>query len=255
MEKRNILRKTKSEKVKVEPPKENVLDDDTFQKPAPPEDPQEDVEIEVENEIPAPKDKSKKATKSRKAPKKAKKIEETEEPVTVEIKPKKEQNDRYAHLEKARQKSLETRRRKKEEKIRMQIEAEKLQEELRQQKEENARLKSQYSAPTPDPTPPPPRQTPAPKSMPVPQVGGSFSPIDYDVLADRIYGKFNHVEQGLRQEYEKELNKTRQEYEEKIKKLAPPPPVPRTQLYTSRRQKPNRAFDRGGGTGYWGMTH
>lgn len=244
MEKRNILRKTKSEKIVPEPPKpdgENVLDDDTFQQPQHKEEEGED-EIEVENKIPAPQEKKPKGR-----PRKSKKVKEE---TTVEIKPKKEQNDRYAHLEKARQKSLETRRRKKEEKIRMQIETEKLQEELRKEREENARLKSQGAPP---PSPPPRAAPKSPHKINVPQVGSSFSPIDYDVLADRIYGKFNHVEQGLRQQYEKELSKTRQEYEEKMKKLAPPPPVPRTQLYTSRRQKPNRAFDRGGGTGYWGM--
>lgn len=242
MERRNILRKPKKAQFieEEQAPEPNVLDDNTF-------DESKQIEVEVEIESPV---KARKARKTRK--KKVAEDEEAESAQVVEIKPKKESDDRYAHLAKAREKSLETRRKKKEEKIRLQIQAEQLTEQLRQQKEENERLRSSRP-PAPVPGPPPkPKTPPRPRSEGLVSTLPSEPLLDYDILAEKIYGKFQAVETGIRQQ---ERHLAEQEYQSKLKSYEDEQykkrTQPKTQLYTAQRRKPNRAFDRAASAGYW----
>ena len=198
MEKRNILRKKETKIIPVNEgssdKKDFELNDEVFE-------PCVKIDLPVE----------------RKEPEQV----EVKEPERIEVKTKKE---KYSHLSEARKKSLETRKLKKEESIRLKIQAEELQKQLQQQKDENQRLMSLKSVP---------------KSVPTPTPNGE---INYDILAERIYGKFSKVENDIRTQErtiaEQEYHKKLKEYEEKQSR-----PQTRTKLYTSYRKKPNRAFD------------
>lgn len=219
MERRTILRKSKAPSPEPEEePKAEIseLGEDTFQEP------------EVEHNIEAPK--TPPAEEKKKKKKKAKKKkEEDEEETVLEIKPKKANNEKYAHLEKARQKSLETRRRKKEEQIRLKLEKEQLEKQLQQQKEMYEQKLQGYSSKLGAGAPAPPKER---------------EEINYDLLAEKVYGRFQSMETNIRKQ-EREL--AEREYQERMKK-----PPQRPQLYTSTRKKPNRAFDTALNSGYMG---
>jgi hypothetical protein len=249
MEKRAILRKTKSVKKaeKVDEIKEvkNIDEEETF-------------EPEIPHLLDPPKEEPR--TRSLKS-EEIEEIKEIKKELVLEVKPKKDiTEDKYTHLQNARAKSLETRRKRKEEQVRLKIQAEELQRQLLEQREENKKLslmKSKSALPMGEISSKENIKNYSNEFEPQPptrSIKKEKEELDYDKLAEHIYGKFSNnfkqMEMGIREQErllaEKKYKEDLKAYEDKRNQTRE-----RMPLYTSNRKKPNRAFDSMTAS-YWG---
>lgn len=209
MKRRQILQNVKPTKTEV-PAEERVVEEDnvfnTEKPPVPDEEP-------VSTEPPAP--------------------AEPKDFTPVDLPPSKKdaKAERYAHLAKARQKSIETRRRKAKEREMLESEVSEYREKL-----EWERLKSKYGKPE---APKAPKEEPAPAPAPEPKVSSQAEPypyqgsaipeadmsrltLDYDRLiggvADRLAQQNSYLSQIEADIREDERRKAEASYKEQMKK-------------------------------------